>query len=147
MKHTLKYIILGALCAGLALAQNTPPSAASMAQRQVQRLTQQLSLTSSQQTQATTIFTTEYTANQAVMASLQQARTSLAAAIKANNSGDIGTISSQIGTLEGQMTANQATASAQLYAILTADQQAKYHVGGGGFGGFAGRGNFRHGGV
>ena len=70
------------------------------------------------------------------MASLKTAHTSLTAAVKSNNTADIATISGQIGNLEGQMVQNNATANAALYAILTPDQQAKYHVGGG----FAGRG-------
>ena len=112
-------------------------------QRRVQHLTQWLSLNASQQTQATTIFTTEQTANQPIMASLKTARTSLTAAIKSNSPTDIATISSQIGNLEGQMTQNAATANAAFYAILTPDQQAKYPVdgsfGGRGFGGRANR--------
>jgi Spy/CpxP family protein refolding chaperone len=137
LKQTLKYIAFGAICAGLALAQGSGPDPAAMVQHQVQRLTTELSLNSAQQAQATTIFTTEQTANQPIMASMQQARTSLTAAIKSNNTADIATLSGQIGNLEGQMMANAATANAAFYAILTQDQQAKYHVG---VGGFAGRG-------
>ena len=136
MKHTLKYIVFGALCAGLALAQSTthtPPTPAAMAQRTVARLTKELALTSSQQAQATTIFTTEYTANQSVQASLQQAHTNLTTAIKANNTADIGTITTTIGTLQGQIALNSATASAQFYAILNSQQQSQYHMGGGGY--------------
>jgi Spy/CpxP family protein refolding chaperone len=135
MKRTLTYISLAVFCAGLSLAQQgNAPSAAAMVQHQVQHLTQSLGLSSTQQAQATTIFTTEQTANQPIMASLKTARASLTAAIKSNNAGDIATLSSQIGNLEGQMVANAATANAQFYAALTPDQQAKYHVNGG-FGG------------
>jgi len=120
-----------------------------MVQRQVQHLTKELSLTSAQQAQATTIFTSEHTANSPIMASLKAAHTSLTAAIKSNNAADIAIYSSQIGNLQGQITANGATANAAFYAALTGDQQAKYHVGGGagghGFGGpgasFRGHGN------
>jgi Spy/CpxP family protein refolding chaperone len=136
MKQTLKYITFGVLCAGLSFAQATTPSPANMVQHQVQRLTKELTLNTNQQTQATTIFTTEQTANQPIMSSLKTAHSSLTAAIKSNNTADIATISGQIGNLEGQMMQNAATANAAFYAILTADQQAKYHVGGG----FAGRG-------
>lgn len=132
----LKYITFGALCAGLALAQHTPPDPATMVQRQVQHLTQTLTLNASQQAQATTIFTASQTANQSVMSSLQQAHTSLAAAIKSNDLNSIGTLSAQIGTLTGQMTANTAKANASFYAILTPDQQAKYSP----YAGFGGRG-------
>jgi Spy/CpxP family protein refolding chaperone len=143
MNRTLKYISLSVLCAGISLAQQgNPPTPATMVQHQVAHLTQSLGLNSSQQAQATTIFTTEMSANQPIMASLKTARTSLTAAIKSNNTGDIATISNQIGNLQGQMVANGATANAQFYAILTPAQQAEYHVdsgfGGRGFGGPAG---------
>lgn len=141
MKHIANFITFGVLCAGLALAQRTAPDPAAMVQRQVDRLTHSLSLTTAQQGQATTIFTAAQTANQTVMTDLRQAHTSLAAAIKSNDTNSIATLSTQIGTLTGQMTANTAKADAAFYAILTPDQQAKYTPGVGGFGGgFGGRG-------
>jgi Spy/CpxP family protein refolding chaperone len=113
-----------------------------MVQRQVGHLTQTLSLTTAQQGQATTLFTQAQTANQSVMTSLHEARTSLAAAIKSNDTNAIATLTTQIGTLTGQMLANTAKADAAFYATLTPDQQAKYSPGTGGFGGaaFGGRG-------
>ena len=144
MKRTVKFVTFGILCAGLALAQRTPPDPAAMVQRQVERLTQALTLTSAQQAQSTTIFTNTQTANQAVMTNLRQAHMSLAAATKSNDTNSIATISSQIGTLTGQMTANTAKGEAAFYAILTPDQQAKYTPGAGfggrGFGGGPGGG-------
>jgi Spy/CpxP family protein refolding chaperone len=149
LKHTVKVITFGVICAGLVLAQRTAPDPAAMAQRQVERLTQTLSLASAQQAQATTIFTAAQTANQSTMSSLRQAHTSLEAAIKSNDSNAIATLSAQIGSLMGQTTANTAKAEAAFNAILTPDQQAKYTPGGGGFGGgvggFAGRGQRRGG--
>jgi Spy/CpxP family protein refolding chaperone len=139
MKRSIvKFLTIGVIGAGLALAQRQAPDPATMAQHQVERLTQALTLTSSQQSQANTIFTAEATANQSVMASMQQARTALETAIKANDAGGIGTAANTIGTLTAQMTTNNAKAQAAFYAILTADQQAKYHVGAGGPG-FGGR--------
>ena len=142
-KSIVNFLTIGVIGAGLALAQRPAPDPATMAQHQVERLAQALTLTSSQQSQATTIFTAEATANQSVMASMQQARTALETAIKANESGGIGTAANTIGTLTAQMTTNNAKAQAAFYAILTPDQQAKYHVGGGfagaGGGGFGGR--------
>ena len=143
MKPIVKLITFGAICAGLVLAQRTPPDPAAMVQRQVERLTQTLSLTTAQQSQATTIFTASQTANEAVMSSLRQAHTSLAAAIKSNDANAIATLSAQIGTLTGQMTANTAKADAAFNATLTPDQQAKFTPGGGfggrGFGGAPGQ--------
>jgi Spy/CpxP family protein refolding chaperone len=107
-----------------------------MVQRQVEHLTQRLTLTTAQQAQANTIFTNAQAANQSIMTTLRQARTSLAAAIKSNDTASIATLSSQIGTLEGQMTANNSKAEAAFYTQLTPDQQSKYTPGGG----FAGRG-------
>lgn len=145
MKHFVKYITLGAICAGLALAQHTPPDPATMAQHQVARLSQNLNLTTAEQAQATTLFTTAETANQSIMTNLRQNRTALATAIKNNDANAIASLTTQIGTLTGQMMANTAKADAAFYATLTPDQQAKYTPGmgfGGGFGGggFAGRG-------
>jgi Spy/CpxP family protein refolding chaperone len=145
LKPIVKFITFGAICAGLALAQHTPPNPATMVQYRVQHLTKVLTLTTAQQTQATTIFTTAETANQAVMASLKENRTSLNAAIKGNDTGAISTLTAQIGTFEGQMTANNATADAAFYAILTPAQQAKYTPGMGGLGGHAGGPRFRGG--
>jgi Spy/CpxP family protein refolding chaperone len=136
LKQTLKYITFGVICAGIALAQRTPPDPAAMVQRQVERMTQTLALTSAQQAQATALFAAAQTANQAVMTSLRQAHTSLAAAIKSNDLNAIATLSAQIGTLTGQTTANSAKADAALYSTLTPDQQAKYTPSGG----FGGRG-------
>jgi Spy/CpxP family protein refolding chaperone len=143
LKQTFKYITFGVICAGLALAQHTPPDPAAIVQRQVQHLTQTLSLNSAQAAQASTIFTTAQSANQSVMTSLRQAHTALATAIKSNDLTSIASLSMQIGTLTGQMTANTAKGDAAFYGILTPDQQAKYNPTGG-FGGraFAGPGGF-----
>jgi len=135
LKNIVKILTLGAVCAGLSLAQRAPLDPAMIVQHQVERLTRNLNLTSDQQAKATDIFTNAQTANQSIMTELRQAHTSLAAAIKSNDVNSIGTLSSQIGTLTGQMTANTAKADAAFYAILTADQQAKYTPGTGGFGG------------
>jgi Spy/CpxP family protein refolding chaperone len=144
VKHTVKFITLGAICAGLALAQHTPPDPSAMAQREVEHLTQRLTLTSAQQAQATTLFTSSQTANQSIMTNLRQAHTALAAAIKGNDANAIASLTTQIGTLTGQMMANTAKADAAFYATLTPDQQAKYTpstgFGGGPAGGFGGRG-------
>ena len=132
----LKCLTFGLLTGALAMAQRTPPDPAKMVQHRVARMTETLGLTSSQQSQATALFTAAETADQATMANLKTAHTSLAAAIKANDLNSIGTLSSQIGVLEGQLTASRAKTEASFYSTLTADQQAKYHVGGAG--GFAG---------
>jgi Spy/CpxP family protein refolding chaperone len=138
LKKIVNFITSGVLFAGLALAQRPAPDPAAMVQRQVEHLTQRLTLTPAQQAQANTIFTNAQTANQAVMTQLRQSRTSLSTAIKSNDTASIATVATQIGTLEGQMLANNSKAEAAFYAILTPDQQSKYTPGAG-FGGFGGR--------
>jgi Spy/CpxP family protein refolding chaperone len=139
-----------AFTAMLAIAQSTSgtaPTTAQIVSNLVARLTKLLDLTSAQQTQATTIFTTEQTALATLRTSIQTARTALQTAIKSNDTATIGTESTQIGTLTGQEVLAQGTADAAFYAILTADQQSKYDTlgplgpgGAGGPGGFGPRG-------
>jgi Spy/CpxP family protein refolding chaperone len=102
----------------------------------VARLTTLLSLTSAQQTQATTIFTSEQTAITPIGAQIKTAHTSLAAAVKTNDTATIDTVSAQLGTYQGQITDIQSKAQAAFWAILTPDQQTKYSSlhGMGGFG-------------
>jgi Spy/CpxP family protein refolding chaperone len=145
----LSFLTIGVIGAGMALAQTSAtPDPAAMAQRQVTRLTRMLSLSSAQAGQATSIFTAEAAADQSAMTGLRQARTALATAIKANDTATISTTATTIGTLEAQLTATNAKAQAAFYLILTPDQQAKYHVGGG-FGGPGAemRGQFHRGGA
>jgi Spy/CpxP family protein refolding chaperone len=117
---------------------HTPPTPAQVAAHRVQFLTTLLSLTSDQQAQATTIFTTAATANATTRTSLKAAHTALKTAIQNNDTAGINQAASQIGNLEGQSTLAQATADAAFYAILTADQKTKFsslgadgHFGGG----------------
>jgi len=115
-----------------------------MAQNQVARLTQLLTLSTTQAAQATTIFTNALTAARSLQTTLQSDRTTLETAITTNSTGIIDQVSQNIGVLEGQITAIQAKADAAFYAILNSDQQAKFTQAGlggrGGPGGFGGRG-------
>lgn len=149
-KQILAATALMAAIVTLAPAQTstppTPPTPAQIAANQVARLTKLLDLSASQQTSATTIFTTEQTALAALRTSVQSARTSLQAAIKINDTNAIGTQATQIGTLTGEEVQDRATADGAFYAILMADQQTKYDTlgplggGPGGPGGFGGPG-------
>jgi Spy/CpxP family protein refolding chaperone len=110
--------------------------------RRVARLTTLLSLTPTQQTQATTIFTTEQTTVSGLQTSIDTARTALETAIQNNYSSGISTQAIQIGNLTGQLVLAEATADAAFYAILTSAQQTLYNnvklgglVGPGDFGG------------
>lgn len=113
-----------------ASAQNTgttAPTVEELVARRVARLTTLLTLTAAQQTQATSIFTTEENALAAVRTSLNTARTSLTTAIQKNDAASITTLSTQIGTLTAQQVRADATADAAFYALLTTDQQARYN--------------------
>jgi len=77
---------------------------------------------------------------------------SLADAVKKNDTAAIDQLSQALGTATGQLTAIESRANAAFYAILTADQQAKFPVHGfgpwpGGPGGMRGPGpgGFRRG--
>lgn len=116
----------------------TPPDPQTLIQMRVSFLTTFLNLTDAQKASATTIFTDAYTASQSPQSSLKSARQALSDAIKSNNTGAIDQASATIGTLSGQLTAIDGKAEAAFYALLTADQQAKYDSrphGGPGFGG------------
>jgi hypothetical protein len=124
---------------------STPPTTAQIVSNIVSRLTKLLDLNSTQQSDATTIFTTEQTALATLRTSLQTAQTALQTAITGNDAGTIATQSAQIGTLTGQQVQAQATAAAAFYAVLNSDQQSKYltlgpMLGPGGPGGFGGPG-------
>ncbi len=125
----MKYIIAAlALSAGIAVAtaQHTPPTPAQMAQHEVERYTDRLSLTGDQQQQATTIFT----AAAASEASLHEQQRAAHEALKtAITSGDTAAITQQattLGQIETEMTTSHALAAAKFYKILTADQQTKF---------------------
>jgi Spy/CpxP family protein refolding chaperone len=98
---------------------------ATLAARQVTFLTQLLTLTTGQQTQATAYFTAAITANQALDTQETAAWTALVTAVKANNTANITTQANAIGSIEAQRTANTAKADAAFYALLTTDQQTK----------------------
>jgi hypothetical protein len=143
MKAISKAMLVSALVAGAMMAQPQfgPPDPATMVQRRVERLTAVLGLSSSQVTQATTIFTNAETAVQPIQTQMQTYHTSLLTAIKGNQVATIGQVAAQIGTAEGQILDVQAKAEAAFYAILTSDQQTKVNAmpgilgGGRGFGG------------
>ena len=127
MKKTLSLFVFSMLLtASLALAQiSSTPTRGNGIQHRISFLTTLLSLTTAQQQQATTIFTTGATAAASVHSSMQSARQSLDSAITGNDSAGIEQASTTIGTLTTQLTSIQAKAEAAFYQILTPDQQAK----------------------
>jgi Spy/CpxP family protein refolding chaperone len=143
-KLNVKTLVLGTVLASAALAQmgggmGNPPSSADMVANRVARLTKLLSLTTAQQTQATTIFTAAENTLSSLRTSMQTARTSLNTAIKNSDTAGISSAATQIGGITTQEVQTQATAEAAFYAILTAEQKTKYDqsgpAGGGGWGG------------
>ena len=109
------------------LAQGrTPPTPAEMVARRVTFLTSQLSLTASQQQQATTIFTAATTAATALRESSRTAHQALSDAVKANDTAAIDRTAATLGNLTTQQTSNDAKAEAAFYQILTPEQKTKY---------------------
>jgi Spy/CpxP family protein refolding chaperone len=121
MKKTISALLL---LAAAAFAQRPagPPSPAD----HVARLATLLNLSAAQQAQATTIFTNEQTALAPVETQTQTAHANLSTAIKGNQSATIDTVTAQIGSYHAQISSIQSKAQAAFYALLTADQQAKY---------------------
>ena len=131
MKKPIQLAAAGFLLAATILAQspggvltsNTAPDPATVVANQVARLTRLLTLTTAQQTQATTIFTTALTATTPLDTALSTDHTSLLAAVKSNSASTIESLSAHIGLVTGQITAIQNKADAAFYAILTAAQK------------------------
>jgi Spy/CpxP family protein refolding chaperone len=131
-KSIVTVLAVTTISASLVLGQRsgatpTAPTTAQIVANLVQRLTVLLTLTTAQQTQATTIFTTQQTALSTLNTSMQSAQTALQTAIKANDLTGIITQATQIGNLTTQRVEDEAKADAAFYAILTADQQTKYN--------------------
>ena len=127
MKTLSAFVLTAALAASLAFAQRNgnPPDPAARAQHRVSFLTTLLTLTTSQQQQATAIFTNAAGVEAATHGSFKTAHQGLADAIKANNTANIDQIATTIGNLTAQMASNHAKAEAAFYQILSPEQQAK----------------------
>src|SRR5579864_2217380 len=122
----LKVTAVLALASVFAMAQQgNPPDPAKMAQRHLDFLTKQLSLTTQQQQQASTIFSEAANNAKANHDQMRTAHDSLKAAIQKNDSAGIEQAANTIGNLTTQMTLTHAKAQAAFYQILTPDQQAK----------------------
>jgi hypothetical protein len=100
-----------------------PPDVATIVAHEVSFLTTLLTLTTSQATQATTIFTNELNSITPIEAQITTAQTTLSAAIKTNTTATITAQATAIGTLQGQIVGIQAGADAAFYALLTTAQQ------------------------
>src|ERR1700751_5009498 len=102
MKALRIFLLSSVVATSFALAQRsgTPPTPAEIAQRRVNFLTTQLGLSTAQQQQATTIFTSSATAAATVRDSMKTARQSLSDAVKSNSTSAIDQIATTIGGLD-----------------------------------------------
>jgi hypothetical protein len=151
MNALSRFLAAGALLTTAMMAQRpfgvmtsaTPPDPATVVANQVARLTKLLTLSTSQASQATTIFTNALTAVTPLETSLHTDWQSLQAAVKSDDTATIDSTSTNIGSLTGQITAIQNKADAAFYAILTSTQQTTLSQSGGfgGHGGFGGPGS------
>jgi len=103
-----------------------PPDPQAMVEMRVNRLATVLNLTDAQKAQAVSIFTNARSSSQGIHENMRNVRQSLLDAIKRNDAGAIEALAAQAGTLHGQLLAIQGKADAAFYAMLNADQQAKY---------------------
>jgi Spy/CpxP family protein refolding chaperone len=123
------------------LAQGGPGTRPDGAGGRLNYLAGYLSLTETQKTQATAIFTAADTAAETVRGQLQSAQDALRASIKTNPAdAELDRLAAATGVLQGQLMAISAKASAKFYALLTAEQKAKHDQMGGGRGGPGGMG-------
>ena len=147
MKKTALALLLGtALVVPAAFGQHGAPDVATMIQHRVVRLTTLLGLTSSQQAEATTIFTTAATNDKALEAAVRTARKQLHTDVLATqpdatpDSAKLTADATAVATAEAQLQAADAISEAQFLSILTASQQATLSALGEGFGGGHGPG-------
>ncbi len=118
------------LSSGLAMAQGPGPGPRGGGMggpRMLNFLSTYLDLTSTQQTQAQTIFTTEQTNSKTVHQQLATQRQAVEAAIQAGQTAaQLTQLTAAEGPLLAQLEANHAIAQSQFYALLTPDQQQKF---------------------
>jgi len=138
MKKALLTVVLGSGFVATALfaqGPGTPPDPTKFVARKVQHLTTLLDLTPGQVATATTAFTTAATANATLETQLRTARQTLKTDVE-GGSGSVATDAAAIGTLEGQILANDATAEKTFWGSLSSTQLEKLKaIGHEGFGG------------
>lgn len=122
----LKVITLLALASALVAAQtHNPPDPAQMVQHHVNFLTKQLSLTTQQQQQATTIFTQAATNVKSTHEQMKALHQNLQTAVQKNDTAAIEQITNSIGAMMAQGMATHAKAEAAFFQTLTPEQQSK----------------------
>src|SRR5713226_1450770 len=122
MKNKLTaFLLTSAVATSLLLAQKPggPRTPEMMVQHRVDSLTTQLGLTSTQQQQAITIFTSAATAGASVHGNLKLAHQNLETAVKNNDTSGIDAAATAIGNFTAQQISNESKAQAAFYQILT----------------------------
>ncbi len=130
-RTTFRITAVAAVLAATVLAQrpfgvmtgSTPPDPATMVANKVDRLTKLLGLSSTQAGEATTIFTNSLNLVTPLETTLHTDRQSMQTAVKTNDVATVESLSTNIGSLEGQMLAIQNKADAAFYAMLNPTQQ------------------------
>ena len=141
MKSTfVRFAGVAALASGMLMAQNPAPPAEGQPPAQhrqwnrgqshrgqgFERMAQKLNLTDTQKEQARSIMDSARTSAKPIAQQLRQERTALHDAVKAGKTdADIDQLSSQLGNLEGQLTAIRTKAFAKVYALLTPEQRTQ----------------------
>ena len=114
-----------ALAIGGTLLAQPPAGMHDPGQRLENMLTRSLNLNATQQGQVHTILADAQVQSQVLRDQLKPLRTSLLAAIKANNTAQIESLHQQISPLQQQLDIIHSKAAAQIYADLMPDQQTK----------------------
>jgi Spy/CpxP family protein refolding chaperone len=113
------------LLLGSTLLAQRPAGMRDPSQRLENMLTRSLSLDATQQGKVHTILADAQLQSQTARDQLKPLRTSLLAAIKANDSAQIESLHQQISPLQQQLDIIRSKAAAQIYAALSPDQQTK----------------------
>jgi Spy/CpxP family protein refolding chaperone len=132
-RNWMKLATVAALAAGIALAQapvTNPPTQPTHRQgaargKARRHMFQALNLTDGQKQQAKSIFAEARKSTEPLRLQLQQNRQALTAATKANDRGQIESLSKSSGDLRGQLKAARTQTMAQFFQILTPEQRAK----------------------
>lgn len=128
LRTMFKVLALTAALGGISVwaQQAQTPDPATMVQHRVNFLANKLGLSSAQQQQAITIFTTEMSGMESLHGQMRSAHQALQSAVSKGDNAAIDQAASTIGNLTAQATAAHAKADAQFFQILTADQQARF---------------------
>ncbi len=125
MKRILTGIAaIGVLAAGFAIAQtNGAPQAGAKVRGVRARMIKELNLSATQKQQAKSIFQSARQTAQPLAQQLKQDRAALTAAIQAGDSAKIQQVSTEVGSLRGNVLAVRSQAMAKFYAVLTPEQK------------------------